>query len=493
MVRLVPAPRRSWLPLALALALAGAAAWMWLAPAAVAPVADGAAPPASDAGGGADAATPEAPRPSAPEAPPVSATAPPSCPDDEPDPPGLVRPSVSELLRLRTSELRDRLPQLSRNASPALRAGLRGLGGEDEDGALEALLTAPDRSQDGFDVAVAARLLVATRALSGGDLERADRHARAAVRAAPDDPLPRALLSLARSHRGDPAGAREAMVAAHALAPDEPALALAAARELATAGRFEEAARAAEVYLREVPGDARARSWRERTGERASLTRGHARRSLAGVEIAWPVGAVANDRIGEVVALVTTTLSEVARLMRHAPRAELAVVVYGLPEEMRRATCAPSWTGGVFDGVLHLDARTLASDRWRRVVRHEAVHAQLAEVRGRIPHWLNEGLAQWMEGEPSPRAADAWRRMVRDRFWIPFPSLEGRLMDIDDAADASLAYFQSLAMVRYLIDRRGLRGIEDALAHVEAGEETDLLERVVPGASGEALLAFLAR
>lgn len=66
-------------------------------------------------------------------------------------------------------------------------------------------------------------------------------------------------------------------------------------------------------------------------------------------------------------------------------------------------------------------------------------------------------------------------------------------MDIEDARDASLAYFQSLAMVLYLIDRRGVRAIADAIAHIEAGEHTDLLERIVPGSSGEALLAFLAR
>lgn len=428
-----------------------------------------------------------------PAPPPVSAAAPPTCPDDEPDPPGFVRPSVSEVLRLRTQELVDRLPQLSRDASPALREGLNGLGGRDEDGALARLESAPDRVRDGFDVAIAARLNVATRALNERDLARADRHARAAVRAAPQDPLAHAMASITADRLADSAAAREAMVAAHELVPDEPALALAAARELAAAARFEEAVRAADLYLHAMPEDTLTSRWRDRMAGRAELTRGHVRRSLGGIEIAWPSGALSIQRVDEVLALLRSTLDDVARAMYRERRAELAVVVYSERAHMRRATCAPSWTGGVFDGVLHLDAGTLAGDHWERVIRHEATHAQLARTEGPIPHWLNEGLAQWMEGDPSPPAVDAWRRMVRDRFWIPFASLEGRLMDIEDARDASLAYFQSLAMVLYLIERRGLRAIADAIAHIEAGEHTDLLERIVPGSSGEALLAFLAR
>ena len=31
------------------------------------------------------------------------------------------------------------------------------------------------------------------------------------------------------------------------------------------------------------------------------------------------------------------------------------------------------------------------------MVRHETTHAQIATVPGRVPTWLNEGLAEWFE------------------------------------------------------------------------------------------------
>ncbi|HEY8431032.1 MAG TPA: hypothetical protein VIL20_21785 [Sandaracinaceae bacterium] len=491
------ARRRSLVPwLVLAALAVGAGAWLLL-PRERARVRSPAPQPVASPETAPDAGSDPAPAPPAPRRaeapPPVSAPPPPACPEDEPDPPGFVRPSVSELLRLRVDELRDRLPQLSRTASPALREGLNGLGGADPEAALRAIESAPDRVQDGFDVAAAARLLVATRALAAGDVRGAERHARALARAHASDPLAHALASLVADRNGDTAARRESMVAAHGLLPDEPALALAAARELALAARFDDAVRAVDDYLDAVPEDARARRWRERMAERAALTRGHARRGTSGVEIAWPQRELSREHVDEVLALLHRAMSDVARLTGGHRRPELAVVVYARSEDMQRATCTPSWTGGVFDGVLHLHAPGLAGDGWERLVRHEATHAQLATIGGVIPHWLNEGLAQWMEGDPSPQAIAAWRRMARDRFFIPFPSLEGRLLDIDDARDAQLAYFQSLAMLLYLVERRGTRGIREAIEQVEAGRHTDLLERLVPDASGETFLAFLAR
>lgn len=443
--------------------------------------------PASPIPSSARTSTPTSPRP-------VSASAPPGCPDDEADDPDFVRPSVWELLRLRTQELRDRLPQLSRDASPELRAGLRGLGGEDEARALDLLHAAPDRVRDGFDIAIAARLNLGMRALGARDLRAARLHASRAVREAPDDAMAHALAALVAGEEDDPEAARESMARAFALASDEPALALASARREADAGRFDAAASAALAYLTAVPADARIRSWRDRIVTRAELTRAHIATSRWGIHILYPREWLSDERARTVLDLVRRTLDDVARRLGKSPRTALAVVVYANRDDMRRATCTPSWTGAVYDGVLHLDAQTLAREEIAgRVVRHEATHAQLASVRGALPHWLNEGIAQWMEGPPSEAARRSWRRMVERRFWIPFASIEGGLLVIDDARDAELAYHQSLAMVTYLVHRRGERVFAEAIEHVENGRTEDLVERLVPArARGEDLLAFLA-
>jgi len=460
------------------------------------PVAEG--PPAiADGGVSVEAPTsepaPAASTPPAPLPPPVSASAPAACPEDEPDESSFVRPSMWELLRMRTQELRDRLPQLSRDASPELRAGLMALGGGEES-ALDALHRAPDRMRDGFDVAVAARLHAGMRALGERDARAALRHATLAVREGPDDPMAHALVALATDEADDPARAREALARAYALEPDEPAIALAHARAEAEAAHFDRALRAADAYLEAEPEDARIRSWRARMASRAELTSGHERSSSAGLDVLHRRGALSGEQLGTLFSVVRETLDDVARRTGHARRAELAIVVYADRDAMRRATCTPEWTGAVYDGVLHLYAQTLAHPEIAaRVVRHEATHAQLARVRGPIPHWLNEGIAQWMEGPPSERTRASWRRMTERRFWIPFASLEGGLLVIDDPDDAELAYHQSLAMVRYLVHYRGERSLGDAIERIERGEHEDLLDALLgEPARGEDLLTFLA-
>ena len=480
--------------------------WLWLLPAALASVAlllvwhrsSSESPPPIPSSDPSAPASPEA-SPQAPEAVPravparVSAAAPAGCPEDDADPAGFVRPSVWELLRTRTQELRDRLPQLSRDASPSLRDGLNALGGDDSLRALDRIRAAPDRHRDGFDIALAATLHLGMRALARGTPADAQYWARIAVREGPDDPLAHAFAALAANRAGRSVDAAAEMGRAYAGATDEPAIALEHARLEAEHGRFDEAARAVEQYLAEVPEDSRLTSWRIRMAARAELTRTHARREHAGIFVIWPDRNVDSRRVDEVTSAARGAMQEVASRTGLATRAHLTIVIYRSVDELRRATCAPSWSGGIFDGVLQLDAAAIERPTFTRTVRHEAAHAQLAMLRRRIPTWLNEGLAQDMEGPPSPGARAAWRRMVERGFWIPLESLEGELIVIDDPTDAGLAYHQSLAMFLYL-DERGPEGaLRDAIGRIEAGQPEDLLPALVPGTDGEALLAFMRR
>lgn len=472
--------------------LAVLVAGLWLSTRARAP-----GPPSPEvttgAAAGPTSAEPEAPptRPRPAPAPPVSASAPPGCPEDDADPVELVRPSVWDLLRTRTEELRDRLPQLSRDASPGLRSGLDGLNGEDPIGAVDRIRAAPDRDRDGFDIAVAAALHLGMRALARNDDEDAQRWARQATRDGDQDPLTHALAALALSSAGAPEEALTEMRRASSFTPEEPALALSLARLEAENGHFREAADAANAYLREASGDARLESWRDRMASRAELTETHAHRAWNGVEVLWPAREVDARRVDELMEIAHDTLFEVGARIGLAPRRHLVVVVYRDLSELRRATCAPSWSGGIFDGVLHLDAATVNGPSWARVVRHESTHAEIALCSGLVPTWLNEGLAQQMEGEPSAGTLASWRRMSGRGYWIPFASLEGELIVIDDPEDAGLAYHQSLAMVLLLERHGGRDALREAFSLVVAGEPSDLLGRLAPRADGRALIALM--
>jgi len=61
----------------------------------------------------------------------------------------------------------------------------------------------------------------------------------------------------------------------------------------------------------------------------------------------------------------------------------------------------PDWVGGVYDGRIHvpLPPDGPKSESYRGLLSHELAHAFITEIsRGRAPGWLQEGVAQYVEG-----------------------------------------------------------------------------------------------
>lgn len=427
-----------------------------------------------------------------PPRPPISAAAPAGCPDDEAEDEGFVRPSLWELIRLEDQELIDRVPQLSRDASHELAGGLAALGAGRMREGVDAAMRAPDRHRDGFDVGVAMALHAATIAYTNRRLDEAVSFAETATEQNPSHPLAHALLAMAHAEIGELRSAQRSMSRAAELEPEEPAIQLALARMSADAGELGVARSSVDAYLTMVPEDSLVRTWRARIAARAELSETFADRSWDGIRVLFHDGGASPLDVDAIMRWIHDAMGATARVSGRPRRRELTVVVYATPEDLRRATCSPSWSGAIFDGVLHLDRARMARPDAERTVRHEAAHAQLAQVRGAIPFWLNEGLAQWIEGDLTAAKRGRLLRMAQRGVWIPFESLEGSFLVIEDPTDAAAAYDQSLAMVRWLIAREGQRSIADALERIEAGASHDVLTAVSPGADGPGLLRYLA-
>ena len=101
------------------------------------------------------------------------------------------------------------------------------------------------------------------------------------------------------------------------------------------------------------------------------------------------------------------------------------------------------------------------------------------------------------ETEPSP--AGPWllgtrslALLARERTYIPFPSLEGSFVVIDDRQSALLAYHQSYAMVAASLEADP-RALERAVAHLRAGgDPEDVLAAMSDRPlDGPALLAWI--
>jgi tetratricopeptide (TPR) repeat protein len=154
---------------------------------------------------------------------------------------------------------------------------------------------------------------------------------------------------------------------------------------------------------------------------------------------------------------------------------EITEVVLYASEDFHDVTQTPDWTGGVYDGRIKLPVRGLAgeSDLLVRTLRHEYGHVLVTRhSRGRVPVWLNEGIAIWVEeqedGERVEWAFDqiAGQRLFRlSELEPPFTRLP--------ADRVQVAYAQSYLAVRYIIDEFGERRLGELLRSAANGRELD--------------------
>jgi hypothetical protein len=436
---------------------------------------------------------PEPPTPVAPgdEEPP---TDPGFCPEPgEPVAP-YARPSLAQLLNERTDELvaRARLVTGERG-SELLRRGLSLLN-EQARGveAIETLADAEDRHDGAFDFASAAAVAAGARALS--EEREAGSIVEAARRTSPRDPIVFVLAAHVAFHQHDMVAARSALETAFALDPEEPIVALPLGRLASNTPDEGLALRALRVYLDAYPDDVEMARLAARVELRRDLAADYPRLDRGGLTLRHHPSVSAEDAQAS-LDLAADVLTEAARVLGVSPRQELSLVVYESRSDLRAVTCVPGWAGGVYDGSLRLSGNTVRDPTERvRVIRHEGLHAALADAVGPSPYWFNEGLAQRFAHEHS-RAHDAsWERIRRSGMIIPFPSLDGSFLDIHDSEDAQLAYHQSLAMVNLLAERRGERVFADAVSYLGGGGDRDELFTHLAGArpiSSADLVEFL--
>jgi tetratricopeptide (TPR) repeat protein len=132
---------------------------------------------------------------------------------------------------------------------------------------------------------------------------------------------------------------------------------------------------------------------------------------------------------------------------------EKIVAVVQTRQAYRTGTNAAEWSGGQFDGRIHVPVLNgqAMDDNMRRVFAHETVHACVAML-GTWPVWLHEGLAQKYSGDSlSPAARQKIAQMIAAH---ELPKLEnlGQSWSAMDTAHAAAAYAVALAAVESLAE-----------------------------------------
>lgn len=176
----------------------------------------------------------------------------------------------------------------------------------------------------------------------------------------------------------------------------------------------------------------------------------------------------------ELLAALETQHQDISRQLGYEPSANIIVILY-TQKEFGDITEAPSWAAALNDGKLRIPIGGLSSinPEVERVLKHELTHSFVALLgSGRCPTWLNEGLAQIMEGRSSFGVAPELGQLFRDSKEIPFPVLEGSFTRFSHL-QAEVAYAESLAAVEYLRDRYGLGEITRMVESIGTGESSE--------------------
>lgn len=138
---------------------------------------------------------------------------------------------------------------------------------------------------------------------------------------------------------------------------------------------------------------------------------------------------------------------------------------------------APELPGHYVGGVIRLRRDTVGKEaELRRVLRHEITHAIIdARTRGNCPHWLQEGIAQFLDGTDVV-STNAWLRAAAGPM-VPLFRLEGPFKD-RDAPSRERAYRQSASAVSFLVARVGRGGLLKLIERLGQGRgfEQALLE-----------------
>src|SRR5882762_126621 len=182
-------------------------------------------------------------------------------------------------------------------------------------------------------------------------------------------------------------------------------------------------------------------------------------------------GASAPSLARDVLQTLEKHFSAIDGELGYSPPEQIGVILY-TQEAFADITRAPKWVGALNDGRLRVPVQGLSemTPELSRVLKHELTHSFIQQkTLSHAPTWMQEGLAQWMEGQRSgTNAAVLVKRYQSD----PASSLkhyQGEWMKMS-SEDVDEAYAWALANIEYMVQSGGMGDVGRILDRLAAGE-----------------------
>jgi hypothetical protein len=192
------------------------------------------------------------------------------------------------------------------------------------------------------------------------------------------------------------------------------------------------------------------------------------RRDLSGRFVLSYAPGVSDRLAGEVLDALQDAYAELGTELGSYPEADIPVLLYAR-EDFAAVTRSPEWAGAVYDGKIRvpLGGVKRMSPPLRALLHHEYTHVVVHFLgKGRVPTWLNEGLAEVVgrRQNPSPYAIppSSGHRLSAKALERPFTELP--------AEQVPQAYAQSHDRVQRLIGLCGWPALGELLQRLGTGE-----------------------
>jgi hypothetical protein len=184
-------------------------------------------------------------------------------------------------------------------------------------------------------------------------------------------------------------------------------------------------------------------------------------------------GSAAPELARAVLPALEDDFAEIATVLNFSPSQPIAVLLY-TQQAFADITRAPSWVGALNDGKIRIPVQGLTSvtPELALVLKHELTHSFLNEkTHGNCPVWMQEGVAQWMEGKRSGSAARSLLALYDKHEDPALAPLEATWLNLQ-AGYASTAYSWSLAIVE-MLEANGSGDVDEVLDRMAAGAPSE--------------------
>ena len=150
------------------------------------------------------------------------------------------------------------------------------------------------------------------------------------------------------------------------------------------------------------------------------------------------------------------------------------IYLYPDRQAYRQATGAPAWSGGFVNYQRRMVYSYLgASSFLEQILPHELAHIVFREFvgfdNGRIPRWLDEGVAQYAEVGRREETWEVMRQGLVQGIYIPLEQLNSLRLGHASGGNAQVFYTQAATLVQFFLAAYGPRRFIDFCSNLRDG------------------------